>query len=136
MEADHHDGNWVEQFTDDVGFESDILTRHWRFEWFMGICMGYWNIGVVEQPLEPGEPNPVDVKNAEYQPDNYYMDFIDEYYDQVEYDLHEQWLLAGGDPSLDFSYVRTADFDSFVFEGGNAVDMVDVNGESIIEEVP
>lgn len=136
IDADHHDGNWVENFQETIGFEADTLTRHWRFEWFMGICLQYWNVGVMEQPLAPGEPNPVDVKNDEYQPDNYYMDFIEEYYAQVEYDLQEQWLLAGGDPSLDFHYVRTAAFDSFVFEGGNAADMVDVNGETIIEEIP
>lgn len=133
LAADHHDGNWVENTTESVNLEPEILTRHWRFEWFMGICLGYWNIGVVEQPLESWEPYPPDVKNAEYQMDSSYQDFIDAYYADIEDDLQEMWLLGGGDPSLDFDSVRTADFGAFVFEGETVVDMVDVNGNSIIE---
>lgn len=136
VEANHHDGNWVEQIENWIGYESSILTRHWRFEYFYGVCIRWWNIGVVEQPLEIWETDPCTVSNDEWAED--YAQFVageGGIYDAVMQDVKDQWLLAGGDPSLNFDNVRWTHFNSFVYDGfGNAIDMLDADGNTIIQE--
>lgn len=136
LKEDHFDGNWVEQVEDFYDFsEPEVLTRHWRFEYFWMVCVNWWEVGKVEQPLELGEINPKTAKNENFTEN--YKDFFgyDGYYDEIKQKLKEQWLLAGGMPDLDFDNVRWAAFDRIIYDNhGNAVDMVDINGESIIQE--
>ncbi len=135
IEADHHDGNWVEQFTELFGLDSSILTRHWRFEIFWFVCVSWWQIGPIEQPLEYWESNPCDVKN-----DNIteaYKAFFGGYYEEVYAELESQWIALGGDPAmLENDIVRWSQYDTMVFDGmGNLIDMVDSNGISIFGDL-
>lgn len=133
---DHHDGHWVEQFPENLIASVGILTRHWRFEIFWFVCIRWWEVDVVEQPLEWWERNPCEVKNDNIL-EAYKVFFgYGGFYDEVQSAFQTQWIHFGGDPSLDFDNVRWASFSDFIFDGhGNAIDMIDANGNSIIEAV-
>jgi hypothetical protein len=98
LEEDHFDGNWVEQVEEAFNISPDILTRHWRFEMFFFVCVHWWEIGVVEQPIEGSEINPCQVRNDSI--GTAYVEFfgLDGYYDEIKKEYRDAWLLAGGDP--------------------------------------
>ena len=132
----HHDGNWVEQFEEWIGVNSSVLTRHWRFEIFMLVCVGWWEIGPVEQPLTIDEPNPCAQYNLERVEENY-KQFIGYEADAVRIAGEMIWLEAEGDPKkLELEEIRWTDAYMLMFDPTTqkAEDWLDYEGVSIFGE--
>ena len=54
LDQDHFDGHLVEQIPHQFSMVDDVLTQHWRHEWFMGVCIRSWQIDPVEQEGDDG----------------------------------------------------------------------------------
>ena len=50
FEHDDFGGFWVENSTHSANLSDSVLTQHWRYEWFMGVCINSWQITPVEDP--------------------------------------------------------------------------------------
>ncbi len=140
IEHDHHDGWWVEQLPEQIHYlTEDLLTRHYRFQIFIFVCINWWHIGVIEQPLEWWEADP----GAEWNDRNMgrlYKQFVgvDDYAAYRESLIQELYIAMGGDPAmLEDDYARWHAMHEYIVDGmGNIVDIFDENGISIFGEFP
>lgn len=54
LTEDHHDARWVEISDDNLAATDEVLTQHWRYEFFWGYCISSWQVTPVEQAGNDG----------------------------------------------------------------------------------
>ena len=55
FEEEHYDGWYVAVIADQFSIVDDILTQHWSYDWFFGMCLDAWQNEPIEQDSVDGD---------------------------------------------------------------------------------